>query len=119
MARTVVAFCLSAKESKNFTESFVIAEIYAQALEAHGFHVDRRFDLGSVQIALAALQHGDIDLYPEYTGTALIDVLHMAPMSDPRKVYETVEREFDYRASDAGYVNPRFFALLASHLVKR
>jgi osmoprotectant transport system substrate-binding protein len=83
--------------SKNFTESFVIAEIYAQALEAHGFHVDRRFDLGSVQIATGALQHGDIDLYPEYTGTALIDVLHMAPMSDPRKVYATVKREFERR----------------------
>lgn len=80
--------------SKNFTESFVIAEIYAQALEAGGFRVARRFNLGSTQIAMAAMQRGDIDLYPEYTGTALIDVLHRAPMQDPQAVYATVSREF-------------------------
>src|ERR1700760_2943558 len=69
--------------SKNFTESIVIGEIYSQTLEAAGFSVVRRLNLGSTQIALAAIQRGDIDLYPEYTGTALIDVLHHAPMSDP------------------------------------
>lgn len=83
--------------SKNFTESFVIAEIYAQALEAAGMHVRRRFNLGSTEIALAAMRRGDIDLYPEYTGTALIDVLHLAPMSDPRAIYATVSREFAHR----------------------
>lgn len=77
--------------SKNFTEEFVIAEIYAQALEAKGLTVDRsKFNLGSTQIAMAALQHGDIDLYPEYTGTMLIDVLHRAPLRDPKAIYETV-----------------------------
>ena len=83
--------------SKNFTESFVIAEIYAQALEGAGLSVERRFNLGSTQIALAAMARGDIDLYPEYTGTALIDVLHLAPMHDPRRVYATVAREFAQR----------------------
>ena len=84
--------------SKNFTEEFVIAEIYAQALEAKGFTVDRsKFDLGSTQIAMAALQHGDIDLYPEYTGTGLIDVLHHAPMSDPKAIYATVRDAFAKR----------------------
>ena len=80
--------------SKNFTESFVIAEIYAQALERAGMRVERRLNLGSTQIALAALEHGDIDLYPEYTGTALIDVLHRAPMADPRAVYAAVRAAF-------------------------
>jgi osmoprotectant transport system substrate-binding protein len=83
--------------SKNFTESFVIAEIYAQALEAAGLRVDRLFNLGSTQIAIAAMQRGNIDLYPEYTGTALIDVLHHAPINDPRLAYETVAREFERR----------------------
>ncbi len=81
--------------SKNFTESIVIAEIYAQALEAAGFHVERRFNLGSTQIALAAMQRASIDLYPEYTGTALIDVLHHAPVSDPHRAYEIVRDAFD------------------------
>lgn len=83
--------------SKNFTESFVIGEIYAQALEAAGLRVDRLFNLGSTQIAIAAMQRGNIDLYPEYTGTALIDVLHLAPINDPRLAYETVAREFARR----------------------
>ncbi len=80
--------------SKNFTESIVIAEIYAQALERHGVAVERRLNLGSTQIALAAMERGDIDLYPEYTGTALIDVLHHSPMSDPAAIYTTVRDAF-------------------------
>ena len=80
--------------SKNFTESIVVAEIYAQALEATGFTVERRFNLGSTQIALAAMQRGDIDLYPEYTGTALIDVLHHAPLATPSAIYDTVRAAF-------------------------
>ena len=83
--------------SKNFTEIFIIAEIYAQALERAGVRVERRFNLGSTQIAMAAMERGDIDLYPEYTGTALIDVLHLAPMHDPRALYATVAREFQRR----------------------
>jgi osmoprotectant transport system substrate-binding protein len=83
--------------SKNFTESFIIAEIYAQALESAGIAVTRRFNLGSTQIALAALQRGDIDLYPEYTGTALLNVLHLAPIQDPQALYSTVKREFEQR----------------------
>lgn len=80
--------------SKNFTESIVIAELYAQALERAGFTVQRKLNLGSTQIALAAMQRGDIDLYPEYTGTALIDVLHHAPMHDPAAIYGVVRDAF-------------------------
>lgn len=80
--------------SKNFTESILIAEIYAQALERGGLRVERRLDLGSTQIAMAAMARGDIDLYPEYTGTALIDVLHPAPMHDPAAIYDAVKAAF-------------------------
>lgn len=83
--------------SKNFTESIVIAEIYAQTLERAGFTVERRFNLGSTEIALAAMKRGDIDLYPEYTGTALIDVLHHAPLADPAAIYRIVSDEFERR----------------------
>ena len=83
--------------SKNFTESFVIAEIYAQALEAAGMRVERLFNLGSTQIAMAAMRRGNIDLYPEYTGTALIDVLHLPPIADSRAAYATVSRLFKER----------------------
>jgi osmoprotectant transport system substrate-binding protein len=83
--------------SKNFTESFVIAEIYAQALERAGERVDRLFNLGSTQIAIAAMERGNIDLYPEYTGTALIDVLHLAPISNPHTAYAVVSEQFERR----------------------
>jgi osmoprotectant transport system substrate-binding protein len=80
--------------SKNFTESQIVAEIYAQSLESHGIAVERRMNLGSVQIVLSALQRGDVDLYPEYTGTALVDVLHRDPIRDPKTIYDVVSREF-------------------------
>lgn len=83
--------------SKNFTESIVIAEIYAQALERAGLRVERRLNLGSTQIALAAMSRGDIDLYPEYTGTALIDVLHHPPIRDAAASYDYVRDEFKRR----------------------
>ncbi|HEY1867678.1 MAG TPA: glycine betaine ABC transporter substrate-binding protein [Candidatus Cybelea sp.] len=91
--------------SKNFTESFVIAEIYAQALEAAGMAVERLFNLGSTQIAIAAMRRGNIDLYPEYTGTALIDVLHLPPISNSHIAFEVVARAFKQRY-DILWLNP-------------
>ena len=60
--------------SKNFTEQYILGELYAQALEAEGFNVEKKLDLGSEQIADKALQNGQIDMYPEYTGTALVAI---------------------------------------------
>jgi osmoprotectant transport system substrate-binding protein len=81
--------------SKNFTEELLLGEMYALCLERAGYSVDRRLNLGSTQIAMEALHNGDIDLYPEYTGTALVVQLKLAPMSDPRKVYDTVKRSYE------------------------
>ena len=60
-------------------------------------HVERIFNLGSTQIAIAAMRRGNIDLYPEYTGTALIDVLHLPPISNPHAAYAVVARAFRER----------------------
>lgn len=60
--------------SKDFTEQFILAEMYAQALSAAGFDVETKENLGSTQITDEALQNGDIDVYPEYTGTMLLYV---------------------------------------------
>lgn len=83
--------------SKNFSENITVGEMYARALELAKFPVERRMNLGSTQIAMAAIQRGDIQVYPEYTGTALIDVLHMPPVRDPKAIYQTVKREFEKR----------------------
>src|SRR6266508_4701215 len=57
--------------SKNFTEEYILGEIYAQGLEAAGYNVKKQLNLGSETIALKALKDGEISGYPEYTSTAL------------------------------------------------
>jgi osmoprotectant transport system permease protein len=80
--------------SKPFGESFLLAEMFAQLLEAHGLRVDRRPGLGATEIAFTALRRGAIDVYPEYTGTGLLAILHQRPDPDPAAVYRRVSAEF-------------------------
>ena len=83
--------------SKPFGESYLLAEMFAQLLEARGFQVDRRPGLGATEIAFNALRTSAIDVYPEYTGTGLLAILGEQPSSDPRAVYQQVSREFRRR----------------------
>jgi osmoprotectant transport system substrate-binding protein len=83
--------------SKNFPENLFLGELYAQILERKGLHVARKMSLGSTQIAMAAMQRGEIDLYPEYTGTALLVVLKLPVEYDPRVVYATVKHGYEER----------------------
>jgi osmoprotectant transport system substrate-binding protein len=84
--------------SKNFTEQLVLGELLAQALEARGLQpVDRRFYLAGTYICHQALLAGRIDMYVEYTGTALTAVLKEQPQSDPEQVREIVRREYARR----------------------
>lgn len=84
--------------SKNFTEEVILGEMYADVLEAAGVPVDRKLNLGEVDIAQAALLRGGnadgIDLYPEYTSTGLNNVLKQPPMYDPKQVYDTVKASY-------------------------
>ena len=77
--------------SKNFTEQFVLAELYAQALEAAGVKVERKLNLGGTLIAHKALEEKQIDMYPEYTGTILVAVLKQETQTDPKAVYDLVK----------------------------
>lgn len=79
--------------SKDFTESVLLAEIVAQLLEAKNIQVDRVFDLAG-NLTHTALTAGQIDLYPEYTGTAFAAILHHQPLSDPAAVYQQVKNEY-------------------------
>ncbi len=76
--------------SKNFTEQLVVGELYAQALEAAGAQVQRRLNLGGTLIAQQALLAGEIDLYPEYTGTGLGVVLKQGTDGTPEQVWQRV-----------------------------
>jgi osmoprotectant transport system permease protein len=83
--------------SKPFGESYLLAEMFAQLLEARGFRVDRRLGLGASEIAFEALRTDRIDVYPEYTGTGLLAILGERPTPDARQVYDFVSREFRKR----------------------
>ena len=80
--------------SKNFTEQFVLAEIYAQALEAAGIKTEKKLNLGGTLIAHKALEEKQIDFYPEYTGTILLAVLKQEPMTDAKAVFEKVKEAY-------------------------
>ena len=69
--------------SKNFSESYLLAEIMSQLLEAEGFEVERRFGMGGTLICFEALAKGEIDLYPEYTGTIAYAILDQPEVTDP------------------------------------
>ena len=77
--------------SKNFTESVLLGELMAQAIERYaGLPVDRRLNLGGTFICDRAIQAGDIDLYVEYSGTALTAVFKRPVQRDPRAVLEEI-----------------------------
>lgn len=80
--------------SKDFTEEFILAEMYALLLEDAGFKVERKFNLGGTPIAQAALVKGDIDLYPEYTSTGLLTVLKEKPLADAKAIVEAVRQGY-------------------------
>jgi len=84
--------------SKNFTEQVLLGEIVAQHLEHRlGRRVDRKLNLGGTMLAHQALVRGEIDLYPEYTGTALTAILKLAPTSDPAAAMALVRAEYQAR----------------------
>ena len=84
--------------SKNFTEQVVLGEIVAQHLEHRlGQRVDRKLNLGGTLLAHQALVNGEIDLYPEYTGTALTTILKLPPAGDPAAVLALVRAEYQKR----------------------
>jgi osmoprotectant transport system substrate-binding protein len=64
--------------TKNFPEEFILGELYKQALEAKGFKVDYKENIGSTEVIQTALTSGKIDMYPEYTGVIVQDVFHKA-----------------------------------------
>jgi len=81
--------------SKDFTEEFIVAEMYAQLLEKAGFSVTRKLNLGGTPVAQAAIVKGDIDLYPEYTSTGLLTVLKQNPIQDPQQIYQAVKTGYE------------------------
>ena len=83
--------------AKDFTEQLILGEILAQTIEEKtGSPVERRFDLGG-NLAHEAMLAGEVDVYVEYTGTALLAILKGKPLKDAREVYRYVKQEYQKR----------------------
>ena len=80
--------------SKDFTENEIVAELYALALEDAGYTVERKMDIAS-SVIHTSIVSGEIDLYPEYTGTGLLSILQMDLLTDPQEVYDTVKAAYE------------------------
>jgi osmoprotectant transport system permease protein len=79
--------------SKDFTESVLLAEIFAQLLEARNVEVVRKFELAG-NVPHESLIAGELDCYPEYTGTSYMAILKYPLNTDARTVYESVKRDY-------------------------
>jgi osmoprotectant transport system substrate-binding protein len=81
--------------SKFFTEQVILAELLAQHIEARtGIHVERKTNLGGTLLCQKALESGQLDLYVEYTGTALTAVLDETPTGDSNAIYQRVKKGY-------------------------
>jgi len=96
--------CLPSREnrivigSKNFTEQLILGELIAQHIEAKNhLPVERRFYLAGTYICHQAILAGRIDIYPEYTGTALTAILKESPGGTRQEVYDRVKAEYEKR----------------------
>jgi osmoprotectant transport system substrate-binding protein len=101
---TLFSACHSSRQnqivigSKFFTEQVVLAELLAQHIEARtGIHVERKTNLGGTLLVHKAMQVGKVDLYVEYTGTALNAVLNESPTGDSAAVYQRVKQLYAQR----------------------
>lgn len=81
--------------SKDYSEQMILGNLVADMIEEKtDISVDRKINLGGTQVCFSALTSDNIDLYVEYSGTAYGDTLDYAPISDVKKVYDTVKHDF-------------------------
>lgn len=80
--------------SKDFSENIVLAEMFSLLLEDGGYNVKEQLNLGGTQVVFAAMESGKVDIYPEYTGTALTTQLAQPPLFDADEVYEAAKAGF-------------------------
>lgn len=91
--------------AKNFTESYILAEIGAQMISAQGYHVDRRFGLGGSGIIIQALESGAIDVYPSYTGTISRMILRDPSIVDRQDMIAALKKRHLVMGQPLGFNN--------------
>lgn len=110
--------------SKNFTEQLILAELIAQHIEAKtDLTVERKLNLGGTFVCHEGIKSGELDLYPEYTGTAYSAILKLPTQSDAEAVFDTVkfeyEKQFDLSWSGSLGFNNTFAMVVRGEDAKR
>lgn len=101
--------------SKHFNEGYILAEIMAQVLEDRGLRVERKFGLGGTLICFEALKNGDIDTYPEYSGTLAEAILKLPRRVSYDELRQVLKRRYDMELLDSfGFDNTYAIALSGS-----
>ncbi len=101
----------------NFTEAFILGDIYSELIESNtDIEVDEKFNLSGSIIAFSALENGDLDMYTEYTGTALGNILHQPMSTDPDEAYQVVRERMAvdhdiYTSAPLGFNNTYVMAV--------
>lgn len=97
--------------SKKFTEQILLGEMYGQAFENAGYNVERKLNLGSEQIMDKSLRDGSIDVYPEYTGTALVAIVKdkRGKRDTPEETYNVVKKFYQNRDPKMAMLTPAPF----------
>ncbi|WP_283675580.1 glycine betaine ABC transporter substrate-binding protein [Butyricicoccus sp. Marseille-Q5471] len=113
LSSIVLTGCSSADKivigSKDFSENSLLGEMFAQLVEAKtDIKVDRKLNLGGTFVCFEAIKNGDIDIYPEYTGTGLTAQLKMDVISDQDEAYRVVAEEFN-KQFDIKWLSPLGF----------
>ena len=78
--------------NKNFTEEFILGQLYGQALQAKGFKVKYAGSLGSSELADTAIKSGKINFYPEYTGVIVLDLAKKASPKSAAATYAAAKK---------------------------
>ena len=110
--------------SKNFTESILVSEILAQLIENRTeLEVKRNQNMAGTFVCFEAIRNGEIDIYPEYTGTALTALLEMPVITDKDEAYDAVQKEFNERFGITWMkpfgLNNTYAVILTSELAER
>ena len=105
--------------SKHFNEGYILAEIIAQLLEDRGFQVGRKFGLGGTLICFEALKNGEIDVYPEYSGTLEQAILKLPHRASYAELRGTLKRQFDMDLLDSFGFNNTYAIALSRGVAER
>jgi osmoprotectant transport system substrate-binding protein len=109
--------------TKNFTEEYILGQLYRQVLQANGYTVNYKENIGATEIVDKALTSGQIDAYPEYTGESVATVFNITkPVMSPQQEYQLAQQAYAKRGQAMSTMTPFFdtdaIAVLKSYAAK-